>query len=120
MNIKEHIVSNSIKLKQDVICGVYFLICKGNIVYVGSSKDVMTRITNHRKNMFSTGKFFDSYYIMRSNHKDIRQLEPKYIKMFKPKYNIVHKNDIPLRSKYVWKTDLKSEKAKLLISKIFN
>lgn len=51
---------------------VYVLIKKGNPIYLGCTKDVKRRITQHRKN-----KEFDTYRVIKSynNSKDAFQCE---------------------------------------------
>ena len=62
---------------------IYFLIDKNSIVYVGQSRNIHTRIKNHKKD-----KKFDSYFYVKSHDKsEIDKLEKYYINRFKPYYN---------------------------------
>ena len=68
------------------IRGIYFLIDKEEIVYIGKSKDIHFRISTHLEN---PDKIFTHYYIIKTNLKTNRSLwlESEYIMKFKPKYN---------------------------------
>ena len=75
---------------------VYCLIDKDEIVYVGVSKNLQTRIQNHIKD---SSKEFDSWNILKRipphfTHSDVSEYESNYIKMFKPKYNKVHNKPV--------------------------
>lgn len=62
---------------------VYFLIDKGDIVYVGITKDVGGRLMSH----LSSVKVFDAYYFEPVSTEDAYKAESDYINKFKPKYN---------------------------------
>jgi hypothetical protein len=70
------------------LAGVYFLINKGKVVYVGESGKIINRIENHRDKVFddlkviSTKTFYwlDDYWFR-------RYYERKCIYFFQPKYN---------------------------------
>ena len=87
MNIDELkflIIDNSIPLDR-TIQGVYFLIYRNEIVYVGKSNKVHRRIQQHVKNNIIV---FDRWYCMKYDDMFIAgQRENEYIKLFKPKYN---------------------------------
>jgi hypothetical protein len=81
LNEKE-IIKNKIKIDKIPIEGLYFLIDKNIIVYVGSSINIKQRILTHIKQ----GKIiFDSYTIVKI--KNYREMEIYYIINFMPKYN---------------------------------
>jgi len=83
---KEKIINNSV----DVSCnssGIYFLIDKGIIVYVGESGNATTRVYTHKKNRLIE---FSSYYILLlkgSSKAERLAIEIKYIELYNPKYN---------------------------------
>lgn len=61
--------------------GVYFLLKGDDVIYIGQSADMETRIRNHRD------KDYDAYVLIPSKHR--KQLERKMIKLIKPCRNIV-------------------------------
>jgi len=68
------------------IPGVYFLINKNKIVYIGRSHNILSRLFIHLKN---PNKIFTHYHIIKNNFKTENSLwlESEYIMKFKPKYN---------------------------------
>lgn len=71
--------------------GIYFLVFKGEVVYVGSSVNLGTRLFAHRKD---TRKKFHTFTIIR--YDDIQQMrvdEVTYIQKLKPKYNFYYNPD---------------------------
>lgn len=90
---KDYIIDNSFGLRKPIVSGVYFLISKGSVVYVGSSVNCHERIECHRRGMMNKRIKFDSYFIEEIDGDYFRVLEMKYIKEFRPKYNVVHNND---------------------------
>jgi len=70
---------------------IYFLVKEKEVVYVGQSSFLISRISDHLKN---TEMIFDSYYFKEVYPRDvsrINDIEKFYIKTIKPKYNIQHK-----------------------------
>jgi len=63
--------------------GIYFLICEGDIVYVGQSKDVLARLGQHA----TAGVRFDDYRFIECDPIALDALEFHYIKRFAPKFN---------------------------------
>lgn len=64
--------------------GIYFLINKDEIVYVGqSSIDMLARVSKHRRE----GKVFDYFSYIRCDLCDLDALEEKYISAFMPRLN---------------------------------
>ena len=64
--------------------GVYLLIHKHDVVYVGqSSVDCISRVSKHRRD----GKDFDSYVIIPCDRDRLDSLEEQYITAFVPKLN---------------------------------
>lgn len=88
------------KLSFDIV-GIYFLRCAGNIVYVGESTCIMSRLVQHQKEgkkVFDswTWKHFKGSSLQRKSH------EKKLIKKLKPKYNEVHNKPSKRKSKSVF------------------
>jgi len=63
-------------------CGVYFLIKDEEIVYVGQSVNIFSRIGAHE-----TLKDFDTFTYIECDKSELNIIEAKYIVKFKPKYN---------------------------------
>lgn len=61
-------------------CGVYFLVAKGRVTYVGQSVNVHTRVQTHKRY-----KEFDSYCFIPCEKDDLNVLESLYIHAFSPK-----------------------------------
>jgi len=64
--------------------GVYLLLDKEEVVYVGSSQDFETRIETHRTN---NKKVFDSYIFLPCKKELLIKAETKLVTRFFPKYN---------------------------------
>ena len=81
--------------------GVYVMQDKdGNVIYVGKAKNLKNRVTSYFRNGFKTEKvaqmvlnIVDFYYILTPSEKDALTLENNLIKKYKPKYNILLKDD---------------------------
>jgi excinuclease UvrABC nuclease subunit len=80
---KSKIISKAIPLTKP-IKGIYFLIYKGVIVYVGQSSNITFRLSVHVSNR---KKEFDSYSYIESNEVNLNNLEANYIYEFAPYYN---------------------------------
>ena len=65
-------------------CGLYFLIEKNEIVYIGQSSNVIARIHAHSGNK---RKPFDSFAWLPCNKNDLDEMETAYISFFEPIYN---------------------------------
>jgi excinuclease UvrABC nuclease subunit len=84
-NKKEIVESKKELPKKGGHGGVYFLIQKEDIVYVGKSEDYINRILNH---IIERKKQFDSYSVIEINDDLERSItEAFYITAFEPKYN---------------------------------
>ncbi len=66
--------------------GVYFLVFKGELVYIGRSDNLLVRIANHRNNKF----IFDSFHAIESHGPEQAILEQFYISKYKPRFNVLH------------------------------
>ena len=81
--------------------GVYVMLDKDNVViYVGKAKNLKNRVTTYFRQGFKTEKvakmvmnIVDFYYIITPSEGDALSLENNLIKKYKPKYNILLKDD---------------------------
>lgn len=81
----KNLIKAKMKLNEDfILCGIYFLIKNHNIVYVGSSSHLFTRIKSH---ITENKKDFDSFSYVVCEEQDRLLLESKYILKYLPKYN---------------------------------
>ena len=71
------------------LIGIYLLMLKGKVVYIGSSLNMPSRVAGHRSN----GRPFDqvSYIATRANQRE--QLEATLIRAINPAQNKVHRAD---------------------------
>jgi hypothetical protein len=67
------------------VCGIYFLMFDGEVVYVGQSTSCHGRISTH---VLEGKKQFDACYIVRTDATSLTALEALYIKKFEPRYNL--------------------------------
>jgi len=65
-------------------CGIYFLIDHGDIVYVGQSVNVESRVATHA---IEGTKEFSHYSFVPCEKQHLNNIEALYIKHFDPKYN---------------------------------
>jgi predicted GIY-YIG superfamily endonuclease len=81
--------------------GCYFLWYQNNIVYVGESTCIMSRLVQHQK---EGKKVFDRWTFKQVSGSDKQRLshEKKLIKHYKPKYNKTHKTPVKRKSKSVY------------------
>lgn len=63
-------------------CGIYFLMKDGEIVYVGQSVNVLSRLTHHLPE-----KAFDAWHWIPCDRGALDQLERRYIDLFLPPLN---------------------------------
>ncbi len=81
--------------------GVYVMLDKfSNVIYVGKAKNLKNRVTQYFRNGYKTEKvskmvtnIVDFYYIITHTEIDALTLENNLIKKYKPKYNILLKDD---------------------------
>lgn len=79
--------------------GVYILVAKGQVIYVGKSKEMLKRVYSHR-NIYRAkrrgdvpswvtlpGIHFDQVFIQPCRLEDLDALEAAMIEKYKPKYN---------------------------------
>lgn len=78
-------------LKIKNIKGIYFLYKNNDIVYIGQTKNLISRLAVH---LADKNKDFDSYKFLELPHNmNLNKLERFLIKKFKPEYNILYKYD---------------------------
>ncbi len=68
-------------LNDDPIIGIYFLIHNGEIIYVGQSKDIHNRITQHRD------KSFDDVFFIRYIKDELTIKEEFFVQSLTPLLN---------------------------------
>jgi len=93
--------------------GVYLLMWRGEIVYVGQSVKLSARVNTHiyskgkkRTQMLGgrqiTGPVFDKVMVMFVPKEDLNRVEKELIERYKPRYNERHKNmPIPAQIKHL-------------------
>ena len=69
-----------IEYRQDMYCGVYFLVRNDNVVYVGQSVSVPARVIQHKD------KDFDKVFYIQADD-DRHDIEDYFIGKLKPEYN---------------------------------
>ena len=75
-------------------CGIYFLILKKKIVYVGQSINIYKRLDRHKGK-----KEFDSVTFIDCHPDDLTRLEAAYIAKFQPPLNAMGKKPFYFRDK---------------------
>ena len=65
-------------------CGIYFLKCDGEIVYIGQSRSVYGRISTHKN---EGRKKFDKVIFLPCHVNDLNDFEGFFINLLRPKYN---------------------------------
>ena len=76
---QEIVASSRLYSDLDRACGVYFLIDQGEVVYVGQSVNVFSRMREHCKS-----KSFNSYSYINCPREDLDILESLYIHVLRP------------------------------------
>jgi hypothetical protein len=71
-------------IQRTAVCGVYFLIDLGQVVYVGQSENLHKRLSDHIR---QKEKQFDSFHFVECHPALINELEHSYIASLQPKYN---------------------------------
>lgn len=102
-NKREYLKSYLISNKKEIIFFkfIYCLIKENEIVYIGKSINIQSRILTHKKD---DGKEFDSFSIIAKlpneiSEQELLKLEEKYIKLLKPKLNIMHNVNVKKTNK---------------------
>ncbi len=94
--------------------GVYVMLdSDGTVIYVGKAKNLRNRVSQYFRNGLKTEKVAvmvqsvnDFYYVLTHTERDALSLENNLIKKYKPKYNILLKDD---KSYPYIRVDLKEE-----------
>jgi len=73
-----------------IMTGIYFLIDGYNVVYVGQSVNIFSRVSQH----FNDKKQFDSFAYIVCDKNILDKMESLYIHLLKPKLNGLHNNGI--------------------------
>lgn len=84
-------IEDILKKKERIVrynfSGVYFLICRDKIVYIGkASYSIEDRLNMHRSRR---RMMFDSIYVIKADSDEVDYLEKFYIDKFAPKYNFL-------------------------------
>lgn len=82
-------------------CGVYILVARGQVIYIGKAKSMLARLNTHRRKWADKrkgnkladfipipGLLFDEVHIRPCTIETIDALEREMIDRYKPKYNI--------------------------------
>lgn len=85
---RDFIVNNA--TKQEIQCGIYFLIKGGEIVYIGKSIDCASRLISHR---MGRNGWFDAYFVIPAEIERLDGLEAAYIAKFNPPVNKIRPAD---------------------------
>jgi excinuclease UvrABC nuclease subunit len=82
--------------------GVYMLLAKGRVVYIGQAQSMLLRLYTHYHAKRTHGKRpnkkwmgFDEIYIKPCGVHELDGLEQELILRYSPKYNIQHRSSIP-------------------------
>lgn len=67
-----------------IVCGVYFLRSRGNIIYVGQSRNILSRIGQHKQT-----KEFDSVSFVKCEENNLNDVEGFFVRLLLPTMNIV-------------------------------
>ena len=86
--------------------GVYAIVPSGNVVYVGKAKVMLGRVYSHRvawgKKRPPEGRkpekgiLFDAIWVRPCEPAKLDELEYAMINLYKPRYNTLLKNDLPI------------------------
>jgi len=112
---------DGVKNYRDPFGYVYFLVYKGDVVYVGQSFSLSRRIISHARD-----KDFDDVFYIEVAENKLNETERMWIRKFNPLYNIAHKlparkpimrGDHPYRAE-IYKVKLPSSSGNLRYTKI--
>ena len=81
------------RVTRDDLCGLYFLFKDSEIVYIGSSVNAFGRALTHASVNKDKGGIvidFDSFAFLKADKSQIRDLEKRFIRHFKPVMNGTH------------------------------
>lgn len=93
--------------------GVYILVAKGQVIYVGKSKKMISRVNNHRSvwaekrkgkaswlydQLGIPGILFDEVHVRPCPAEDLDRLEREMIDRYRPKYNQLLRKTGPIQA----------------------
>lgn len=81
------IPKNRIEIK--ALVGIYFLFKDEELVYIGQSTNINKRVHDH-----IIDKKFNTYTYIQFPKFKLDEMEKKFIRIYSPKYNIIHKGKI--------------------------
>ena len=90
---KDEIIETAVSANNKVISGIYFLIQNSEIIYIGSSKDIYTRLKLHKKvkrinfTHLKIIQFDIRKEFYKVDYEAMQDLERKYIEKFTPIFN---------------------------------
>ena len=87
-------------IKINKVRGVYFLFDDDELVYIGQSENILSRIASHLND-----KRFDSYNFIECQYGNLDALEAKYILKYNPKYN----KTLPCGGEWLSKSAIKTK-----------
>lgn len=90
----DRIPSARFRLKDYIVCGVYFLFNGSSLRYIGQSRNILRRVDEHYNN--GQGLEFDSFTFVRCPLWHLDDLEQHCIQTFKPPLNAT---DAPARKR---------------------
>jgi len=91
--------------------GIYILLLKDTIVYVGQSKSLGNRITRHKKGKAGRYKKFDRYGIFLCMEENLLKLESQVMYKYTPLHNIsISCNKVCSQQEYLMKKAEKNGK----------
>lgn len=99
-----------VNISEALKCGVYALVAKGEVVYVGQSKVMLTRIYSHRNANRKSGNLpswfpvkgitFDEVHVQPCHPDRLNELENQLINRYKPKFNKLLKTHLPISTPF--------------------
>lgn len=84
----DYLLANARVIELQTISGVYFLFRGDEIVYIGQSYDVYSRVIDHKSD---PSKHFDKWAYIEVDETERLEIERRYIEMFQPQYNQTHR-----------------------------
>lgn len=84
--LRQELASASVEIAGcEAICGVYFLLHDTEVVYVGQSIGILSRVATHSEEGLKT---FNRWCYLKVKRDQLDELESFYITLLRPKYNI--------------------------------
>lgn len=93
-------------ISQSLRCGIYALVMKGKVIYIGKSKCMLVRIYSHRNAKSKKGSLpswfpikgiaFDEVHVRSCHPDNLDSLEFDMINLYKPKLNTNLKNNLAI------------------------